>query len=304
MDDMEILEYEIREYKHYSDSNLSELGKIFDHSEYGEGFEAMARHVSQMSPFERMDFEDLELCGDKILAPHENIVDLPYYLTLEYLAKKIGGDLHVLAEYRDLLIDLEADKAICEEFERWIKEKGIDETIRYLKMLVIEMAVCNPSNEDYLTRSRPEENDSFETIGWHKVGSIHEEEEPLSWTVKQPDWYQKLLITINTAKDLDTLSALGKKIYQMNLTHDQASVAFTRYQIRKNYLKSKIKLSPTAKGLIARISKANGNLGAIGAWLYKLQQGVIKIANLPSKHEWSIIWEAYQAKKLGMSHAL
>ena len=175
-------EYPINE-NYFDPSYLSDLGKIFDHSEFGEGFEGMARHISHMSPFERMDFEDLEQCGNKILAPHENIVDLPYYHTLDYLNKKIGANLIQLEEYRDLLINLEADKATCTEFERWIKEKGIDETIRYLKMLVIEMAVCNPTNEDYLTRSRAEENDSFETIGWHKVGSIHEE--PVSYLSKK-----------------------------------------------------------------------------------------------------------------------
>ena len=81
-----------QENSHYSTHNgysahfeFSDLGKIFDHSEYGEGFEGMARHIYNMSAFERMDFEDLKLCGDKVLAPHENIVDMPYYLTLEYL---------------------------------------------------------------------------------------------------------------------------------------------------------------------------------------------------------------------------
>jgi len=285
----------------YSHCSLSDLGKIFDHAEYGEGFEGMARHISQMSTFERMDFEDLELCGDKLLAPHENIVDMPYYLTLEYLSKKIGGDLMLLEEYRDLLIDLEADKATCHEFEKWVNEKGIEPAIRYLKMLLIEMAVCNPGNEDYLTRMRDEENDSFDPMSWHKVGCLYEELEPLSWMDHQPRWYQQLIHTIDQAKDLDALSIMGKRLYQMNLTHDQASVAFDRYQICKSCLKSKIKLSPTARGLIGKINRANGNLGRLGAWLYKLQQGVIKMANLPTRHEWSIIWKAYRARKPGMS---
>ena len=87
--------------KYSAQDHLSELGKIFDHSDYGEGFEGMARHISQMSPTERMDFEDLELCGSKVLAPHDNIVVMPYYLTLEYLNKKLGEDMLLLEEYRD-----------------------------------------------------------------------------------------------------------------------------------------------------------------------------------------------------------
>lgn len=51
----------------------------------------------------------------------------------------------------------------------------------------------------------------------------------------------------------------------MNLTYNQASVAFDRYQIRKNY-QAKVKLSPTARGLIGKINRANGNLGRVGAW--------------------------------------
>ena len=79
-------EYSINE-NYFDPSNLSDLGKIFDHSEFGEGFEGMARQISQMSTFERMDFEDLELCGDCVLAPHENTVDMPYYLTVYHYGK-------------------------------------------------------------------------------------------------------------------------------------------------------------------------------------------------------------------------
>lgn len=292
---------EIQEYKHSAKSHLSYLGSIFDHSKYGEGFNGMAKHISNMSTFERMDFEYLEHSGDKLLMPHENIVDMPYYLTLEYLSKKIGGDIALLKQYRDLLIDFEADKATCVQFEKWVKERGLEAAISYLTMLVSEMAACKPSDEDYITKMRDKETDFFNPIAWHKVGSIYEEPEQICWMDKQPEWYQEFILTIDKAKDLESLSGIGKKLYNMNITHDQASVAFDRYRIRKNYLKKKIKLSPTATGLISKINKANGNLGRVGYWLYKLQQGAIKITTLPSKYEWSVIWKTYRAKKAGMS---
>ncbi|MGA1871881.1 MAG: hypothetical protein ACMUJM_25445 [bacterium] len=146
-------------YQHYTHAGLSYFGKIVDHSDYGEGFNAMSKHISEMSLFERMDFEDLELCGDKLLAPHDNTVDMPYYLTLEYLYKKTGEDLTLLKEYRDLLIELEADKATCTQFEAWIKIRGIEPAIEYLKMLVSELAACRPADDDYLYKQRENHRD-------------------------------------------------------------------------------------------------------------------------------------------------
>ena len=67
-----------KHYQYSSHAGLSYFGKIVDHSDYGEGFNAMAKHISEMPLFERMDFEDLEICGDKLLAPHDNTVDIPY----------------------------------------------------------------------------------------------------------------------------------------------------------------------------------------------------------------------------------
>lgn len=58
--------------------------------DFGESFEGMARHVSDMSVLERIIFEGCDLVSGKVTAPHMNLRAYPYWLCPEYIAKKTG----------------------------------------------------------------------------------------------------------------------------------------------------------------------------------------------------------------------
>jgi hypothetical protein len=52
-------------------------------------------------------------------------------------------------------------------------------------------------------------------------------------------------------------------------------------------------LGGAARHLLKRIRNANGDLAALGAMLYRIQQGAVRLSDPPVKHEWIVIWEAY-----------
>ncbi|MCX5844397.1 MAG: hypothetical protein NT022_11775 [Deltaproteobacteria bacterium] len=56
-------------------------------------------------------------------------------------------------------------------------------------------------------------------------------------------------------------------------------------------------LSLSAMDLLKQIKNANGHLPAVGALLYKIQQGKVKMNNPPSAPEWSLLWEAYHEQQ-------
>ena len=59
-------------------------------------------------------------------------------------------------------------------------------------------------------------------------------------------------------------------------------------------------LSLPARQLLRQVQNANGNLAALGARLFKIQRGVIKMADPPRKHEWIIIWAAYHGQQAAL----
>jgi hypothetical protein len=93
------------------------------------------------------------------------------------------------------------------------------------------------------------------------------------------------------------LASLGKEVYGMELSQSQAGVFWTEYNIVKKRIEADIKLGPVSRSFMQRIAKANGNLASLGAWFYKVQQGLVKVADAPSKHEWTVIWKSYHQRK-------
>ncbi|MBW2000845.1 MAG: hypothetical protein JRJ29_23150 [Deltaproteobacteria bacterium] len=48
---------------------MQDITQIYNHSEYGEAYDGMARHVSAMSGLDRIIFEDCDLVSGKVCAP-------------------------------------------------------------------------------------------------------------------------------------------------------------------------------------------------------------------------------------------
>ena len=96
---------------------------------------------------------------------------------------------------------------------------------------------------------------------------------------------------------MDALADLGKRIYALKLGSNQASVAWTFYNIRKTWLERKTIVRQVAKTMVERINNATpAQLGRIGKILFQLQRREIKGPALNNR-EWGEAWRAYHARK-------
>jgi len=265
--------------------------------DYGEGFEGMARHVSDMSCLDRVVFEDCCSVSGKVTAPHLNLTPYPHWLCPEYVARKAGCELKQAVDLLDCWVILDADRRMVETFISWVEERGADKALPYFERLAMALAEVENVDPEDATEPEGPEYDAPDLYAYHPVGEYCRDGEP-KWMDRQPDWYRDLIAEVKACPDLDTLRALGKDVYAKDLTHDQAGVFWTEYNLAKGKLERQVKLGSAARSFVARIAKANGNLGSLGAWLYRAQQGKVKVANPPTRNEWTVIWKAYGERKL------
>ena len=269
---------------------------LFDHCQYGEAFDGMARHVSEMSALDRIVFEDCDLVAGKVVAPHPNLKAYPHWLCPEYIAGRIGCDLPDAANLLDCWVILDATQDMIETFIRWTKARGVDKALAYFEKLAMALAELeNIDPEDAMESDQPQ-YEAPDPYRYHTIGD-YPDDDHTPWIKTQPRWFRNLVGRVRSCRDLVALARLGREGYQLDLSKTQAGVFWTEYNIKKAKLEGMIKLGPTARAFIARISKANGNLASLGAWLYKVQQGKAKVANPPCKHEWTLIWQAYHQRK-------
>ena len=275
---------------------MEDLRELYDHSDYGEAYIGMAKHVSEMSSLDRIIFEDCDLSAGKVVAPHLNYNSHPYYLCPEYVAKRIGCSLRDAATLVDCWSILDATQEMVETFISWVKARWIEKGISYFERLAKAAAEAEAIDPEDVTEDPEPYGDVPDTYSYHVIGE-YPEDDNTPWIEKQPRWFRKLIEKVKKCNKLDELTKIGKEVYQSKLSRDQAGVFWTEYNLKKSQLEQSITLSPTASVFIRKIAGSNGNLASLGAYLYKVQQGKIKVANPPSKHEWTIIWKAYQERK-------
>jgi hypothetical protein len=97
----------------------------------------------------------------------------------------------------------------------------------------------------------------------------------LTWEERHPRSYKALLRKVRGITDLEALRDLGKKVYVLDLARDQAGVFWYEYGKSRNRLMAGVRkgLGESARHLLKRIRNANGDLAAVGAMLYRIQQG-------------------------------
>jgi len=83
---------------------------LYDHSDYGEGYDAMARHASAMSLLDLIIFEDCDQVSEKVAAPQMNLKPYSHWFCPEYVARKIGCDLQDAANLLDCWVMLDPAK--------------------------------------------------------------------------------------------------------------------------------------------------------------------------------------------------
>jgi hypothetical protein len=81
--------------------------------------------------------------------------------------------------------------------------------------------------------------------------------------------------------NLEALRDLGKRVYALDLARDQAGVFWYEYGKSRNRFMAGLRksLGGSARHLLKRIRNANGDLAALGAMLYRIQQGAVKLSD-------------------------
>ena len=280
---------------------METLRSLYDHSDYGEAYDAMARHVSEMSGLERIIFEDCELVGGKVVAPHVNLTAYPHWLCPEYIAKRIGCDTRQATNLLDCWVILDATREMIETFITWVKSRGVEKALPYFEKLALALAEVENIDPDDVTESEDPIYEAPDLYRYHLVG-VYEDEDNTHWIDQQPAWYRKLIAQVKRLRSLDELARIGKETYQIDLSRDRAGVFWTEYNLAKQKLEAQVDLGPTAQTFIQKITSANGNLAAVGAFLYKVQQGRVKVSDPPQKHEWTAIWKTYRETREVHAH--
>ncbi len=118
---------------------------------------------------------------------------------------------------------------------------------------------------------------------------------PDTWESRQGPAFRALVTEIDGCPSLAELAALGKRLYALGLSHDQAGVAWSHYRLRRAALEAALRLSAEARSLLAEVERARDReLPRVGAKLYRLQRhGTTAIATA----EWRRIWQAYAARR-------
>lgn len=296
---------------------------LFNHEEFGEGYLAMAYHVRDMNQLDRIIFEDCAVSDGAVVAPHLNVKSrCPVHLRPEILQKRIGCTFHQAVSLADAWSIIEATAKMVNEFIVGIKAKGIEESIVYFDRLAMELAEVEVSWDheagEPLREDGDDPEDSFDLAGdaddgyreeipdlyaYHAIGYDElTEAMELTWEERQSRSYKSLLGKVRGMNDLDALRDLGKKVYALGLSRDQAGVFWYEYRKAEQRIMAALKksLGVSARQLLRQVQNANGNLAALGARLFKIQRGVIKMADPPRKHEWIILWAAYHDRQAAL----
>jgi len=280
----------------------------------------MAFHVRDMSQLDRMIFEDCAVADGAVVAPHLNVKSrCPVHLRPEILRKRIGCTFHQAVALADAWSIIEATPKMVDAFIGFVKAKGIEAGIAYFEHIAMKLAEVEVSWDSEAVLSLPVDGGDADEVGEASDGSLGEAEESypeeipdlyayhvigsdelaeamdLTWEERQPRSYKGLLRKVRCIADLDALRDLGKRVYALDLARDQAGVFWYEYRKTERRIMAEIgkSLSISARRLLHQVRNANGNLAALGARLYRIQQGAVKLSDPPAKHEWIVIWEAY-----------
>jgi hypothetical protein len=177
------------------------------------------------------------------------------------------------------------------------------------------------ASDGHLAQCHVQSDGGSALLAWHAVGSVQPEciecpacravyeaddgsaEIPAcpacgvrdTWEARQGTAFATLVAEIDACASLASLGAIGKRLYGLALPHEQASVAWSHFQLRRAALEAAATLGAEARTLVAEVERASEReLPRVGARLYRVQHaGVVAIG--PA--EWRRIWSAYGARR-------
>ena len=306
---------------------------LFKHEEFGEAYLGMAFHVRAMNQLDRMIFEDCAVADGAVVAPHLNVKSrCPVHLRPEILRKRIGCTFRQAVALADAWSIIEATPKMVDAFIGWVKAEGIEAGVAYYEHLTMKLAEVEVSwdhNADEMFHDTDAggdgrddaDDDGDDTLDWSgDPEEAYREEVPdlyayhvigydelaeamdLTWEERQPRSYKRLLRNVRCIADLDALRDLGKRVYALDLARDQAGAFWYEYRKAERRIMAEVgmSLSPSARMLLLQVRNANGNLAALGARLFKIQRGEVKMVDPPRKHEWIMIWAAYHDRQAAL----
>jgi hypothetical protein len=162
-------------------------------------------------------------------------------------------------------------------------------------------------------------------VQWHAIGTVHAERATCAvcraayetdddspdlptcpacgasdtWEARQGGRFRGIVGAIDGCQDLAALGGLGKRLYALEFTHDQAGVAWMHYRLRKAHLEQAVTLGRPAQGLLTQVERAPRQvLARLGSRLYRLQHAG---GAAVSSTEWRRIWSVYRARREGVA---
>ena len=304
------------------------LGRVFQVPE-GEPTHALLEHISSLSQGDRLWFERGVVAGDTVVVPHEALSDTPAFLATRRLMARFRCGAREAAGLAELFLALDAGPAVVAHYEAEARSRGAAAVSEDLVHLVARLALAEAvpdedalehadclgdsavlvSTDGQVAQPAGQSEGASAQLAWHALGTVQPER--LSCTVCRAVFeaddeaaelptcpecgrFRGIAGAIDDCPSLEELAALGKRLYALGLSHDQAGVAWSHYHLRKQALEAALPLRQPAQVLLAEVEHASRRfLPRLGACLYQVQ----RIPSIPvSGPEWRRIWLAYRAR--------
>jgi hypothetical protein len=142
-----------------------------------------------LAPLDRQLFQDCRKVQGKVVGRHEAVVRTPWYLTSQYLSRKLGCPVAQAAQLADAFAILDADAAMVETFLGWVKTRGVDAALAYFSTLATAAAEAESIDpEDALHHATESYQD------WEHDRAVAERDDELAalpdlaWTPMGDEW--------------------------------------------------------------------------------------------------------------------
>jgi hypothetical protein len=142
-----------------------------------------------LSPLDRQVFEDCRKVQGKVVGRHEAVVRTPWYLTSQYLSRKLGCPVAQAAQLADSFAILDADAAMVDTFLGWVKARGLEAGLVYFSQLATAAAEAESVDpEDALHHATASYQD------WEHDRAVAERDDDLAalpdlaWTPMGEEW--------------------------------------------------------------------------------------------------------------------
>lgn len=262
-----------------------------DPAAYGEAWEGMANHVSEMTGLDRMLFEDCvaSVDGSVVMAPHLTFSPGPYHQKPEHLVRAVDCTYREAVDLQAAFSVIGNSKELVEFYVSRIKQEGVEASLRYFGSLAADLAQQEVMPETEACPEAFESEAPADPFVYHSIGV----RDLPDYFDRVPKWFREALLSMDACATLEQLAEFGKSWFaHEHLKGGLAGVFWTRYHIRKARLAPRV--SPKAEAIIQTISRCKrpGEIARIGKQLFTEQ----KASNIPPS-TWTCIWSEYKARK-------